>query len=93
MFYQITLYGRNNLKKEVLLLPGWQKLSDTAKSIISIEKARISEALFREAGMWREQKTEGKENRYAGKSVILQSNQFYKYKEVISSSGTIQSLP
>jgi len=51
MFYQITLYGRNNLKKEVLLLPGWQKLSDTAKSIISIEKARISEALFREAGM------------------------------------------
>lgn len=51
MFHQIILYGRNNVKKEVFLFSGQQKLSDTAKTMMTTEKARISEVLFREAGM------------------------------------------
>lgn len=69
MFHQVMLNGRNNLMKEVLVCSGSQELNGRSKPMGTTEKERISEVLFREAGMWREQKE--KTTVLVEKSVIL----------------------
>lgn len=51
MFHQVMLNGRNNLMKEVLVCSGSQELNGRSKPMGTTEKERISEVLFREAGM------------------------------------------
>lgn len=55
-----------------------QNVSHRGKSMMTTEKARISEVLFWEAGMRREQKQKRKKTIMAGKSRTLRSKEFYE---------------